>query len=60
MFLSNDLGLGMGLSLIGLSIIIRLSFFKINLTNFKNMVINKMIYPEKQESNEKLQKLIVK
>ena len=59
MFLSNELGLGMGLSFVGLSFLLRLMFFKQNLRNHKNMAIQKLIYPEKIESSERLKKLTV-
>jgi membrane protein insertase Oxa1/YidC/SpoIIIJ len=59
MFLNNDLGLGMGLSFIGLSVIIRLLFFKVNLRNFKNMQITKLIYSEKNQATLKLNELQV-
>lgn len=59
MFLNSELGLGMGLSFIGLSFLLRLAFFKINAKNQKNMALGKLLYHEKQEAQEKLKELKV-
>jgi len=59
MFLNSGLGLGMGLSIFGLSLCLRLIFFKSNLLNHKNMRIQKTLYPEKQELNQKIKNLQV-
>lgn len=59
MFLSHDLGLGLGLSTVFISIGLRLCFLKVNLSNVKNSKINRMLFVEKKEINNKLKEVKV-
>ncbi len=60
MFLSHDLGLGLGISTIIISIGLRLCFLKVNLRNGKNMKINRLLYAEKKDINSKMKEIKVK
>lgn len=59
MFLSHDLGLGLGLSTVFISIGLRLCFLKINLTNAKNSKINRLLFVEKKDINNRLKEVKV-
>lgn len=59
MFLSHELGLGLGISTIIISIGLRLTFFKVNLRNTKNLKINRLLFTEKKEINKKLREIKV-
>lgn len=60
MFLSHDLGLGLGISTVIISLGLRLLFMKNNLKNAKNSKINRLLYIEKKELNERIKQIKVK
>lgn len=59
MFLSHDLGLGLGLSTVLISIGLRLCFLKINLSTAKNSRISRLLYLEKKDINSRLKEIKV-
>lgn len=59
MFLSHDLGLGMGISTVIISLGLRLFFLKFNLKNAKNGKINRLLYVEKKDLNSKIKEIKV-
>lgn len=59
MFLSHDLGLGLGISTVIISIGLRLCFLKINLRNAKNAKINRLLFVEKKDVNNRLKAIKV-
>jgi len=59
MFLSHELGLGLGISTVLISIGMRLAFLKFNLRNAKNAKINRLLYVEKKELNNKIKQMKV-
>jgi len=60
MFLSHDMGLGLGISTILISIGLRMSFAKFNIRNAKNAKINRLVYVEKKDMNAKIKQIKVK
>ena len=60
MFLSHDLGLGLGISTVIISIGLRLCFLKVNLRNSKNAKINRLLYVEKKDINSRMKEIQVK
>jgi hypothetical protein len=59
MFLSHDLGLGLGISTVIISIGLRLCFLKVNLRSAKNAKINRLLFVEKKDINNRLKEVKV-
>ncbi len=59
MFLSHELGLGLGVSTVIISIGLRLCFLKVNLRNAKNVKINRLLYVEKKDINKRMKEVKV-
>ncbi len=59
MFLSHDIGLGLGISTLLISIGLRLTFIKFNIRSSKNGIINRFVYVEKKDLNSKIKAIKV-
>lgn len=59
MFLSHDLGLGLGISTIIMSLGLRLVFLRNNIKSQRNSKLNRLLYYEKIELQNKIKQIKV-